>query len=146
MRLLAIDPGGTTGLAIYTLDDNGEDYLGFVAKSPGLVLKHIYTHPYDTIIVEDYNGQLISADGLMTVRLIGGIEALCYVLQIPRVLQFPQERDKYMPHAKQLVNNFGPDTRHARDAMAHLLCYQERLENQTLDVITARRRKLGEGK
>ena len=145
MKLLGLDPGQTTGMCIYQ-DSSG--YLGFVAKTPGQVLEHIYQYgtTYDAVIVEDYNGQLISADGLMTVRLIGGIEALCQVLNIYRVLQFPQERYPHMAEAKTLVASFGPDTRHARDATAHVLLYQKRFLDNTVTLITKNRRKLGEGK
>jgi hypothetical protein len=127
--LLALDPGGTTGVAIH--DERG--IMTRVTHKPWELYDLIENLHPDTCVFEDFHtvGH-ISTDGLYTVRLIGGVEAVTNRLSIPTILQHPQERYPMLPPAKAMLKASGRKYLvHELDALAHLLLYEHRtLHNQ----------------
>lgn len=119
--ILAIDPGRTTGLA----------WRSTVSGT----IKTSYTTDVETIlhmipeaaivVAEDYIGQLISGDGLWTVRLIGIIEGVCWNSDIPLFIQRNAERKAQLQNAKDYLGYPNRKTLiHEVDALAHLLRFE----------------------
>lgn len=145
-RLVAVDPGVTTGLAIY--EDSLYTTLAIkpVTQVMEVVLKGYITavphgivtvgFPNTLVVLEDFNtAGAISEHGLHTVRLIGAIEFACHLYSIPLILQFPGERKKFIEQAKDMLVTMKPHFQeHDKDALAHLLLYQWRKENNALPV------------
>lgn len=119
--LLAIDPGRTTGLAWRsTIDDKIKTSY---TKDIEVILMMI---PQATeVVIEDYIGQLISGDGLWTVRLIGIVEGVCWDKDVPLFIQRNMERKAQLENAKQLLGYPNRKTLiHEVDALAHLLRFE----------------------
>lgn len=153
MTLIAIDPGITTGVAIrvdthtssfetmYTTKVQSE-YMTLVIHRPRDLWDIFDKHQPTCVIFENFQSAgLISKDGQATLRLIGGIEAVTYRLGIPTCLQFPQERYGMLPAAHAMLKATGRKFLiHEKDALAHLLLYEDRVARGVLEQITQRRR------
>lgn len=123
MKLVAIDPGRTTGIAMRDGDKLSTSYTQDIEA----VLYIVMTA--DTVVQEDYIGQLISSDGLFTVRLIGIIEGVCWEKDIPLYIQRNAERKAQLHVAKQLLQYPNRSTKiHEVDALAHLLRFEYNTE------------------
>lgn len=119
--ILAIDPGGTTGIAV---KDRGDQYNTFVCKDEE-ELWELFRSPPTLVIIENFVAELISKYGLYTVQLVGGVKALCYLHNIPLVIQMPQKRIAFVKEAKQKLKDQGYRFEiHEADALAHLLAYE----------------------
>lgn len=158
MTLVAIDPGISTGIAIHTsgLPKNLEgftakqiidsiaknEYIMLVIREPTKLWEILEKHNPDHVIFENFaSGGLISKDGQATLRLIGAIEVMCFRLNIPLVLQFPQERYPFIPIARTMLKQLKKTPiSHEVDALSHLLLYEDRVARGVQDQITARRR------
>lgn len=117
-NVLAIDPGQTTGIAIKL---NGS-YTTCVANSPEEVWELVSKLQWDTVICENFaTAGRISTYGLLTVRTIGGIQAICWKYKLPLVMRMPQHR--YSKQAKAKEANIAT-TIHEQDALAHLLSWE----------------------
>lgn len=120
--ILAIDPGGTTGLAWYLQDGI---YLTATADSAEKVWEEIDPTSVDTVLYEQFSASIISKHGLHTVRVVGGIQALCMYHKIPCIARTAQSRIAFLDDAKDILKyQPGPKTPHQRDALAHILSYQ----------------------
>lgn len=100
-------------------------------------------HMPTCVIFEDFRtAGRIDTNGLATVRLVGAIEAVTYRLNIPTIQQFPAERKQFIDIARSMLN---ASTKrwvvHELDALAHLLVYEHRLSQGTLEYIMSTRRK-----
>ena len=100
--IVGIDPGVSTGIAIATLWDNTSgtrtlhyNYFSATCTEPEQVWAYIRP-PVDVVIMERFNAQLISKYGLHTVRIIGGVQALCAEHEIQLVEDTPQQRKAYL--------------------------------------------------
>lgn len=126
MKILAIDPGGTTGIAIRS--ELGEIYT-CVMKSPEEVYTLINPGSVDHIICENFKAQTISKYGLHTVRIVGGAYALAIKFGIGYTLHQPQDRYPFLTDAKQILDERRrtlkqPYMEHEKDALAHLLRWE----------------------
>jgi hypothetical protein len=118
----AIDPGGTTGIAI-RLPTETDNLQTCVAKTPEELYDLINRGHITHIVIETFQAQLISRHGLDTVEIVGGVKALCHVLNIELETHMPQDRYPFQQEAKQLLQ--GKHTViHEQDALAHLLRYE----------------------
>lgn len=76
----------------------------------------------------------ISKAGLYTVRVVGGIQALCLHYNIPCVLQIPQARYAFRTEAANILTAQRKSSRkwvvHEMDALAHLLAFEQRQANE----------------
>lgn len=134
--IVGIDPGVSTGIAIATLWDNTSgtrtlhyNYFSATCTEPEQVWAYIRP-PVDVVIMERFNAQLISKYGLHTVRIIGGVQALCAEHEIQLVEDTPQQRKAYLSYARTKIalptahdGNTKHDQRHEVDAMAHVIRY-----------------------
>lgn len=127
--ILAIDPGGTTGIAIRMNDGSiqtcvcqtmtGDKKKEFDSTS---LYDMICTPGITHVVYEMFQAELISKYGLHTVRLVGAIEALCWKLNIPVLAHMPQMRRPFLDEAKKILTKKGGRyVIHEVDALAHLL-------------------------
>lgn len=121
MTVLSIDPGGTTGMATRI---EGEIHT-FVCKEPEEVFNFIIQckDVLKVCVVEGFAAQTISTYGLHTVRIIGGVYALCYEHNIKYEHHQPQARYPFQQEAKRLLAD-KHTVIHEKDALAHLLRYE----------------------
>ena len=119
---MALDPGGTTGVALRMSDGS---LLTATCSTPeevfDLVASCASTNTH--IVYERFNATRIDRHGLNTVRIIGGIIALCHVLKIPVTAHMPQGRRPFLDIAKKLLAN-EYTVIHEQDATAHLLAWE----------------------
>lgn len=124
---MAVDPGGTTGLAA-RVDDG--PYQTCVCHTDGEVLRFIVDSEPDVVVIERYISSVrISADGLRTVELVGKVEGLCWHLGIPVVVHTPAMRRAAQRSAEEAVRALRRTegwSAHQADALAHLMMYERR--------------------
>lgn len=126
IRLCAIDPGITTGMA-FRLDGKLHTCVGYNDEE---VLDLLYN--LDFVVVERFQtaGRL-STPGLITIELVGAIKGWLRAQGIPFEIATPQARYAFMTEA---YNNIGVGrviepsnvAKHQRDALAHLLSWEYR--------------------
>lgn len=115
MLVLALDPGIHTGVA-FRLDD----IYTLTKDSPEGVFSLICDNNWDAVVYESfYTGNRINKYGLATVKLIGGIEALCWNRKINTYERPPQAKIAFISEAKRYVSR-----EHEVDALAHLLSWE----------------------
>lgn len=120
---LAIDPGGTTGIAM-RLNDTYET----IVCDEAIQLWSIVTGtPWDAVVYEDFKAQQISKYGIYTVQLIGAIRALCWVNGVSCYTHEPQQRKPYLPKARAWLSvQHRAWQGHEMDALAHLMMFEEK--------------------
>lgn len=119
-NILAIDPGGTTGIATHT----SSGYTTLITKNDEALFDLILKTTWDIVIVENFVAQLIGHDGLATVRLVGAVQALCYARNIKCIVQMPNDRT-WMIRNGTVAKFIRPHSViHERDALAHLLNWE----------------------
>lgn len=122
MKVLAIDPGLTTGLA-WRLDDGTWSTMNCTEHMAVWRMVRSPMYAWDHVILEDYAGQLISKEGLQTLRIIGGVQDACDAANIPLTMEWPTERRWKLTDAAALLKGQGA-TPHQKDALAHLLNWE----------------------
>lgn len=125
VNILAIDPGGTTGIAIKL----GGNYQTCVVESAEDLWNLVSSTAWDAVIYEQFaTGGLISKYGLHTTRLIGGIQALCHHFSVRCFAQPPQRRKAYLERAIDVLRELHKSNHdwleHEKDALAHLLAWE----------------------
>jgi hypothetical protein len=116
---LAIDPGVTTGIALRM---PGSLFTTEVEDETDLFRLVIMA---TEVVYENYAGQIISKYGLHTVRLVGGIIALCWRERIQVTRHVPTDRLPFMRDAKKILVGRGEKySQHELDSLAHLLRYE----------------------
>lgn len=119
---LAIDPGGTTGIAM-TAD--GVSFLTFTTDTPEHLWEYVAGHSWNVVLCERFKtaGQ-ISKYGLYTTELVGGTRALCYFLQMKFEYREPQHRRAWQSLAQAYLEKKGEKfVVHEADALAHLMAW-----------------------
>ncbi len=128
--ILAFDPGHTTGYAIFhgcALHESGEvdtDDMEKATEKLGEVIA--CTHPY-IVVIEDYRIYKSRAkhhigSSILTARIIGCIETLCYVnIQPPTIVKQPASTAKTFCTNTKLKEwgFYKKGERHALDAIRH---------------------------
>lgn len=116
MKILAIDPGGSTGLAWYLDGEIDTKCVPISEAMDNLTLE------YDLFVIERFaTAGRLSKDGLATIDLVGQVKGWCYAMLKPVILHSPQSRKawqrdaEFFPGRKRII--------HERDALAHLLQY-----------------------
>lgn len=125
--ILAIDPGGSTGIAVRfpdgqfqtnTLTDPADlwDFFKPAVKPQVCVFEMFSTAGR----VDKYM--------IYTIELVGGLRAITYALGIRSYVHVPSKRYPWLAQAEALLKGKG-HTRHEVDALAHLLAYEGRRPN-----------------
>lgn len=121
--IISIDPGLTTGVAIRIGDD-----ISVLELNPyQAVWKFLKNNIWDQVVCENFTAQNISSYGIVTVRIVGGIECYCTLNNIPLTIQQNIMRIPYKPRAlEMLIAKYGskPPRDHRLDALAHLLRWE----------------------
>lgn len=129
-RLLALDPGETTGLAFFESGDL-KDFKQLPTKNmvdaPRLFKDSFDYYKPDIVVFEEYRvyawkTQTHSWSDLHTSRVIGSLETLCYIAspRIPYTRQSAQQPKQFCTDNKLKHWNFyQPGQKHARDAIRH---------------------------
>jgi hypothetical protein len=125
MTVMAIDPGGTSGIAFRL--DNGT-LLTTTCQEPEQVYELIVQPGLTHVVIERFNAQNIGKWGLHTVRIVGGVYALCYDHKIKYIEHMPQERRPFLNEARELLRG-RKTVVHELDATAHLLRYEYDIAN-----------------
>lgn len=125
MKLIAVDPGYTTGMAFRLPNGNLQTC---VCTSKDEVLEMIETWA-DLVIIERFaTGGTLSAPGLHTIEL--GAEIVGYCKRkpaIPWLYRAPMQRYSGMPYARGAVGHVmpkSPTAKHEIDALAHIFAYE----------------------
>ena len=128
MIYMAIDPGGSTGVA-YSI--NGH-YISNTITDPKELYTLIYENKPDVIAIEAFaTDHMISRDGIRTIEIVGGVKSLCCVMGISIHIHTPQFRKAFMHPAQQQMSGVIGKTVHEIDAMAHLLRLEHELARAT---------------
>lgn len=118
-RITAFDPGGTTGVAIRMVDGSVRTRA---ETDPEVVFDLVVCSEY--VVYEDFQTAFrIDKNGLHTVRIIGGIIALCYEHDISIFKHSPFKRKAFQEQAHQMLKG-QRHMIHEEDALAHLLAYE----------------------
>jgi hypothetical protein len=128
--LLALDPGDTTGAAIFR---NGnlpsKKGVGQVVGDVGKLAAFIRRVDPDMIVAEDFvlyahRARDQSWDSMQTSRLLGAIELVCHDLKCPFQLQTAQDGKAFPTDAKlRAWNVMDTSRRHGMDAVRHGVTY-----------------------
>src|ERR1044072_1900129 len=129
---MAIDPGGSSGVAVRLPD-------GKLAIKKFQTQEAIwdYLRPdeprLDVVIIEEwqYFEGIARPEGVLTAGIVESVKGICYVLGIPISLRTPGSRMAYLKKAKEYLRKTRPgwvDSKpnsHECDALAHLLAWEE---------------------
>jgi hypothetical protein len=135
MKILAIDPGGTTGLVYLEIDPATAAYGMYeyrqhrIPPYRELTIWLDYAHKFDVpdvCVVERFIGNTANDDHQQVVRIIGALESACEDSDVPFVLQTPAQRMPFREMAKRMIPATFP---HARDAMCHALCFAKLVQD-----------------
>lgn len=132
MLILALDPGGTTGYAVYDSDDNRCLEIGqFKAWEDldFLIVSGSMWSPPDVVVYEDFRiypsaAKSLSWQELIAPQVIGVIRYLC---ERHNVLCEAQMASYRKSGNRPYVGN-APTTYHERDALLHAIAYARRRE------------------
>lgn len=134
MTTLAIDPGGSTGLA---WQDDDLSLHTVVAPSKWAVYGVIRQLQPTTIILERFvTGQRLNQYSRLTIEICGGVEALAHFLGATLIYHKPAAREPWMDQALEILTaehgprgakskGHGVFTDHEQDALAHELAWLE---------------------
>lgn len=135
-RIMAIDPGESTGLAWTRLVAVGMNYSTTVAPNHENVYEAIQSIKPKILIVEWFiTGQRLNQFSRRTIELCGACRALAYIMGSELIVHTPKTRYPGMDEAERiLIQQHGPRgttvkgrgawTDHQQDALAHLLVYE----------------------
>lgn len=134
--ILAFDPGVSTGVA-YKMPDGEYMTVCLGQYEEDEVWGCIDPNTISAVLYEEFKCTTISKFGLYTVRLIGGIIALCHANKIQVVRQHPQQRRSFIPIAKKyLQDNKGERFKiHEVDALSHIMYFEYQTGMRKFDVV-----------
>lgn len=129
-RVLALDPGETTGVAVFEgAYKLYEDQLSTkdVAAAAKRIAQLIDGWRIQVVVCEDYRVYAWKIrqhawSSLHTPRLIGALELICSVAEVPLVKQTAQVAKTFCTDEKLEEWGVNPARRHERDAIRHA-CY-----------------------
>lgn len=126
--LLALDPGGTTGIAVRSYDGS---IMTSVATDAPTVWSYFSNPAPDAVIFELFSTMgRVDKYMLHTVEMVGGIKALCHALNVQGYAHVPQQRKAFIESAREILKGQRRKFMiHEVDALAHLLAHEYRLAN-----------------
>ena len=127
-KVLAIDPGVTTGMACRLSDGTAITFHLPGPDSTAVFNALESLRPLELVVLETFFAARIDPSGLYTVRLIGSIEALCWQWQVPLDMHPPFKRKAFLTRAMNDIkarNGGIQPVIHEADALSHLYAYEE---------------------
>lgn len=123
---LALDPGGTTGVAIRLAD--GRVMTTAVTQASELWDFFAEANRPEQVIFEVFNtAGRVDKHMIHTMELVGGIKALCYALRIPGYAYSPQHRYAFKTDAEKILKSLKRRyVVHELDALSHLLAHEHK--------------------
>ena len=131
-RLLCLDPGGTTGVAVFEYSDNTEATLEYYDQVPGSLKGFIEWYKiyssklnWDVVVCEDFTLRInVKFPDLSPVYIIGTYQAL----GSPIVKDYQQPTQKPLCDDDRLkkLGLHKPGKGHANDAIRHGIIYLRR--------------------
>lgn len=131
MRVLAIDPGGTSGFALYqTVPAKHFESWAVEGQMPAVERARMeMSKRVDILVVEEF--KITAATGRKTrggsntaIEIIGALRWIAHARNIPFVIQTPSDALSFMTDAKlKRLGLYTPGPDHARDATRHLVLY-----------------------
>jgi hypothetical protein len=125
MNIMAIDPGGTTGVSIRL----GDKTWTCVCTKP-TELYELLVPELDEVVYERFASSIATSHfALYTIELVGAIQGICWARNIKLLRHEPQNRIAFMKEAKELVTSqrelegkpYDKTIVHEIDATAHRL-------------------------
>lgn len=127
--LMAIDPGGSIGVAM-NIDGKYATCTLVVPRELWDMIKD--THP-DMVAFEAFIGSGMRDRNINNaLEMVGSIQGACHVLGIDYYPQQPQSRKAFLLEAYEILKGTKGTTVHERDALAHLLRLEWRIANGKL--------------
>lgn len=127
-RILAIDPGGTTGIAIISFSDDLAPVVSHYEQVPdGLAgfikwYKNNWSLGWDIIVCENFTlRQSVKFPDLSPVYIIGALEALEPNIEI--IYQSPAQKHLCDDKRLKIMDMHKPGNGHANDAIRHAIIY-----------------------
>lgn len=131
-HVLAVDPGGTIGVAETWLSEPDLETAGFqtwTSDNIRLTMEHavnlaaMYPMSQHVLVYEDFiSSGSLSADGTMTLKQAGYLQLAGEDNGLTVVRHVPQTRRKCLMEAEIFLKG-QTTTAHEKDALAHLLAY-----------------------
>jgi hypothetical protein len=118
--VMALDPGGTTGVAVRMHDGT---IITAPCTKPEQVYELIVGSKLEHVVVERFAAVTISKYGLHTVRIVGGVYALCWEHKIPYTEHAPQHRYPFKKEARAILKGRRVVI-HEIEALEHLLRWE----------------------
>lgn len=127
MNVVAIDPGGTIGVA-RIFPDGQVTVMQTHDLQEALGLCYLLRRQVH-VVVEDFSAAgRASADGKLTMNQVGGVTAWCTWMNIPYTCWGSQKRLSGLAEAQRIVDELlagqtVAERRHAADALAHAIVW-----------------------
>lgn len=128
VRILAVDPGGTTGWVTYDTEtaefESGQDSdrFEFCERAVGRIVAQV-----DVVVCEDFRITVQTAKKSQqpdALKIIGTLEYAAHVVRKLVVLQTPGDAKRFSTDARlKKAGLWTPGRRHANDAARHLFLF-----------------------
>lgn len=129
MRILAVDPGGTTGFVHYERADDSESFIPHQMDDRNEFMWSVDESfaGLNVVVCEDFRitGQTAKkspqADAL---KIIGALDYLCFKHEVQFVLQTPADAKRFATDSRlKKAGMWTPGRKHANDAARHLFLW-----------------------
>lgn len=125
MNIISLDPGGTTGIAIYGEDDiitsyeiGGDDHHKELRDALSELVPDLII--YESFDWRPYRNQKVE---LISREYIGVIKLFCITFDVARQVQKPALKSWWTDNKLKRVGEYNVGMPHANDAVRHLLYY-----------------------
>lgn len=119
---IAIDPGGTTGLAVRYPDGS---WMTVSLNTPAQLWDFFLESPDEVVFEVFSTGGRVDRYMIYTIELVGGIKAAIYALNLRGFAHSPGKRYPWLGQAEAMLRG-QEHTPHEVDALAHLLTHEAR--------------------
>jgi hypothetical protein len=117
VKVVAIDPGGTTGICLVDDDKLCWSTEIHTIESMVKILGHLIGTA-DVVVIEDFVGSGAAKNYYDPVRMIGAVEAVMSSSNLPLVKQVPGKQMRYRDQVRTMHKS-----PHVRSALAHAFYY-----------------------
>lgn len=127
MKIMGVDPGKTTGIAVINIDENKKFSVGYFEESKDMTLLEInhIIGQCDIIVCEDFvvdPRKDFGGDRMSAPQVIGALKVQCQLQQKPLVLQSRTTKPVGYGLSGQKYTA-GKKGMHNQDALAHAVYY-----------------------